>query len=963
MGMGKTAGDTSEGESAEKASDERAPEGKGSTKAAGKRTAAKKAATEAGDVVTLQGPGFSFEVPAKWTVYAGEAADGRPVAATDKKYKSIGNAESGSGKCTMALYRAMPENDLDDEGTFGSILAKYGTPDMRYIGMVKYYRLPLSVDKEDRVAANGVECLVLRMPSPITPDNYVEYHIRPLAMRTNDLLRVVARDYNKNLDMDAVHALVLQIASSVKLVETDVPECVRDFERLLAEPATAEKANEVMADCMLPYLDKMWAKLDFVSDMMHRATNLCPDGDDVAAAKQFCARSMIEFSNRRFAQLRNFVDVIEKQRELGAEPDELRQMVKECQEYGLCTGVSGENFDLAERTAMQREGVLEPCPDCLAWRERMDKLARELDVELDPWPAWSEPGGAEKGQVAESEEPQEQAEGSLNPPDFVLTMLAKDFYYFPEGALSWNGSHHEFESIHFNAGKLPSMIDELDETDLGELGKKISTLGDYLNKFLKVLEADEGLRVPRARVAAKYRGWVCGGSEKGEGDLTGVTLANLAALSGAIKLVPLEIPDEYVVLCDTRLGEAIPQFYNLVARMIWDLRNCMRTLSGKPFDVSFMLARNFDVDQYFDWPSSSSRPVAGAQEYPGTLHVTEQPVIDLTVEKKPAAKKASAKAKADDIAGEAPKKKTASKKSAAKAKAGEESQAEAADAKQTEKKSPAKKRSAKAEADEKTAPKVQESAEKDEAPAKPKTVEQVMDEVHGLVESGIQAGVPASKVDPAVVARKIRSAWIGAGGSLGAMDGFVEASDRVSRERRNVRRPLGEGDFGRGTTLGKTVDFIRLNGGGVDKQTVASNLGEDAVKKALEDGAVIEHDVKLYLWCQADESGKPMCDYKQAILTLKDQLKSAEAAVLPFDAKKLEELKAKRDEAKRELDNAGFFAFFKKKELKERIASLEAQIPPLEEAQRTHQAVEDIKKKLESTEEAAKKDYKSRGLI
>ena len=687
MGMGKTAGDTSEGESAEKASEERAPEGKDATKAAGKRTAAKKAATEAGEVVTLQGPGFSFEVPAKWTVYAGEAADGRPVAATDKKYKSIGNAESGSGKCTMALYRGAPENDLDDEGTFGSILAKYGTPDMRYIGMVKYYRLPLSVDKEDRVAANAAECLVLRMPSPITPDNYVEYYIRPLAMRTNDLLRIVARDYNKNLDMDAVHALVLQIASSVKLTETDVPECVRDFERLLAEPATAEKVNEVMADYMLPYLDKTWDQLDFVSDMIHRAKSLCPDGDDAAAAKQFCARSMIEFSNRRFAQLLNFVDVIEKQRELGAEPAELRQMVKECQEYGLCMGVSGEDFDSAERTAMQRDGVLGPCPDCLAWRERMDKLAQELD-----------------------------------------------------------------------------------------------------------------------------------------------------------------------------------------------LRDCMSTLSGKPFDVSFVLARNFDVDQYFDWPSSSSRPVSGAQENPGTLHVTEQPVIDLTVEKKPAAKKASEKAEADEKAvkpakratakkpaakaedGEeavkpakkAPAKKTAAKagategaeeatapakakqpaaekapakkKSAAKAKAGEESQAEATDAKQAEKKSPAKKRSAKAEADEKTAPKVQESAEKDEVPAKPKTVE-------------------------------------------------------------------------------------------------------------------------------------------QAILTLKDQLKSAEAAVLPFDAKKLEELKTKLDEAKRELDNAGFFAFFKKKELKERIAKLEAEIPPLEKAQRTHQAVEDIKKKLKSTEEAAEKEYKSRGLI
>jgi hypothetical protein len=591
------------------------------------------------------------------------------------------------------------------------------------------------------------------------------------------------------------------------------------------------------------------------------------------------------------------------------------------------------------------------------------------------------PEGASKPEdVAEAV--QEEPDMAFFPvPNFVLGLFAEDFFYFPEGVIGWNGVHHEFESVHLNAAKYGGLMPRVRSAWCPDMDD-VNEVGAYINNFLMVLEADEGLRVPRSRIAVKFRGPVCDGARQGEGDLTGLTLANLAALGGAVRMMGDVQRDSYTVLCDNRLGKAIPQFYNLVARMFWDLRDCAKSLQGKPFDVTFILARNVDADQYFGTPSSSQRAVAGAQENPGTLHVTEQPVIDLTVEKKPAAKKTSAKAKADEAATE-PAKRATAKKSAAKAKAGEESQAEAADAKQTEKKSPAKKRSAKAEADEKTAPKVQESAEKDEAPAKPKTVEQVMDEVHGLVESGIQAGAPAGPFDltPYLtdwaitkactdiedIGCLVRESWILASwdkyGSLSEADYTIEKAERAFLESRNVRRPLGEGDFGPGTTLGKTVDFIRQNGGGVGKQSASSKLGVDAVKEALEDGAVIERGGKLYLWCHADESGTPICDYKQAILTLKDQLKSAEAAVLPFDAKKLEELKAKRDEAKRELDNAGFFAFFKKKELKERIANLEAEIPPLEKAQRTHQVVEDIKKKLESTEEAAKKDYKSRGLI
>lgn len=113
-----------------------------------------------------------------------------------------------------------------------------------------------------------------------------------------------------------------------------------------------------------------------------------------------------------------------------------------------------------------------------------------------------------------------------------------------------------------------------------------------------------------------------------EGDLTGLMIANLCACNKAL-IVDNPEDNKYTVSYDTRLAKGIPCFFDLVAPLIWRLRQSLRSLRSCPPDISFISARSIDLDQMVDGEVSF---VAGAQEYPGAMTVTDAPVIDLSQE-------------------------------------------------------------------------------------------------------------------------------------------------------------------------------------------------------------------------------------------------------------------------------------------------------------------------------------------
>lgn len=202
-------------------------------------------------------------------------------------------------------------------------------------------------------------------------------------------------------------------------------------------------------------------------------------------------------------------------------------------------------------------------------------------------------------------------------PTLVLTLLSGNWVFFTEDEIAWDGQHHQITGIQVNAAQVSQFM-EFVSTAVDDFDD-IQEVIDYFIGFLTEAEKDEGLIVPRESIAPGIRNAIR------EGDLTGITLANLAACGAAFQ-VKLQEADHYVVLYDVRLGAGIPSFFTLIARLLWDLRQCLKSQSGVPFSVAFVGARSIDADECLGDVSNS---VTGAQDNPGVMQVASRPEIDL----------------------------------------------------------------------------------------------------------------------------------------------------------------------------------------------------------------------------------------------------------------------------------------------------------------------------------------------
>ena len=153
---------------------------------------------------------------------------------------------------------------------------------------------------------------------------------------------------------------------------------------------------------------------------------------------------------------------------------------------------------------------------------------------------------------------------------------------------------------------------------------------------MREVEKDEALVVPRASISKALHPIVR------RGDLTGITLANLAASMAAFRVLN-DRPNNYTVVYDGALADGIPHFFDLMCRLLWDLRLCMTSLKGTPFRVTFARCRNLDLCQLLK--GNVSR-VEGAQNNPVSVTVSEEPAIGLEVvaSKEPSVKLEAAKA-------------------------------------------------------------------------------------------------------------------------------------------------------------------------------------------------------------------------------------------------------------------------------------------------------------------------------
>lgn len=1009
----------------------------------------------------VEGRRFDIDVPDGWHVVHGDEAGGRPFAAASWQLQEGDDIEVPAEDGVSVLYCSLPDINLDDEESMWSRVKTYGLRDFIYLIHMKLnYPNPGTFEgtfgskylSEEIIEANGVACEVLKVKQ-LFEGVFAEYHIKPLALDNYDYLRCITCDYD-GVDEEAFHKLVCEIAASVTQHSTVVPKCEEQLDCALGGKISVSDFNEMVNNFAAPY--ELGPGL-MVEPFVFKTKILTPELDvkDVYF-KLYSART--EFANRHYVHWMRLLDAAEVQLAHGTATADVIAMLEGLwdkeKELIPNLGLTMES----DWGLVKKKGLLDPPQERLAFEKRAGQLADELGCKLESH------AGVEYDCYDENGADEAPSDDAFVPiPNFVLGLLAEDYLYFPDDTISWNGSHHEISRVDVNFMMRSGLMDRVHDAWCADMDD-IEEVSQFLVNILNEIEEDEALHVPKELISDIIRGPVCDGMNIGAGgDLTGITLANLAAMASSIRLDDEVSRDTYTLMYDTRLAKGIPQFFNLMGRLIWDMRACSKSLAGKPFTVNFVGVRNVDADVLYG--DEAVRSVPGAQRARKSLVVKSAPEITLhevakaapvkeskakSTKPKAAADEAapakttkarSAKAKADAVEDEPEKaKKTktksdkAEKTKPAKAKsATDEAAHEKAPASKTAKAKPAadndektpaskttKAKTAKSKADsDKTEPaqsttskaaKTKDTTAKSEstegskaksatskttktkpakaksaadetgttkpaasktkktAPARPKkpalTLEQMLDQMHDRVEADIEHGAPA--VNPATTMRAVRKAMYSAGGNGSMFDDTIAELDRQFRAGEVPSRTLGKDDLADDKPLGRVVNMLRTSGGGLAKDTVVSRLGEEVLSAASSDPAVVEHDGKLYLWCHRDEAGKPMRDHKQAILTLEKREKKAEeayAAGKPFSEERLREVDVERTKAILALNNAGFFAFGKKKELKARIAALEEEHAALEKSRTAMAQIDDARKKLAQAKENAENEYKQRGLL
>ena len=263
----------------------------------------------------------------------------------------------------------------------------------------------------------------------------------------------------------------------------------------------------------------------------------------------------------------------------------------------------------AEQSVAEAEPVAEPAATPKSAPVAATKPEPKPKPESKPKP---KPEPKPKPKPATKPEP---AESHNVNPMLLLMLLADGYVFFQDTDIAWERGHHVIHGMRANLPK----IEELNAIARENGFDSFAELGDRLVSFLLEVEKDEALVVPRASISKALHPIVR------RGDLTGITLANLAASMAAFRVLN-DRPNNYTVVYDGTLADGIPHFFDLMCRLLWDLRLCMASLKGTPFQVTFARCRNLDLSQLLE--GNVSR-VDGAQDDPFSVTVSEKPAIGL----------------------------------------------------------------------------------------------------------------------------------------------------------------------------------------------------------------------------------------------------------------------------------------------------------------------------------------------
>lgn len=578
------------------------------------------------------GSNFEMEpiIPMRWTFDEGIRAscDAFSIAIPDG-YRILESQDDNSEDNDIT-FSAVPKANEDNETSFRIAIRiaenlpedafeEHGIDEL----VIAMFRKALNDDENmfipnspEHWVAQGKNCpvLVTRIYSQLfglfTRNSYL---IRPISNDMSFRVEITMDEMNDDI-AEEMHEPINALVSSIETTKPLKSNLTKMLDKISTQKVTPQEFCETVNH--LVKVVTLCKDTENTANQLEYLRNCDePNGYDATRA---VIMGMEDFLGRIFPMFVRTFDAIEFQRSFGCTEDELtsyfevaKAMLEPC--VTICDAIDQQSAQF-----LSEHGPI-ALPDGF-WK-MVDSIDMQLpgtrsEMEMRIKAANEQFQAAIEEHINKAPNDNEESDG-VDYPTLMMTLLSDDWFFFMDDEIAWDGHHHAIAGAQLNGAKADELLDFVNSCIPGF--DDVNEVFQYFVTLLNEIEKDEGLIVPRAMIAP--------GVQKAirEGDLTGLTLANLAACGKAFCVQKVE-RGAYRVIFDSRLIKGIPSFLDLVARLVWDLRQCTNSMRGKPFEISFLQARNIDADHYL---GSVEAPVPGAQKYAMFMKVTEAPRIAL----------------------------------------------------------------------------------------------------------------------------------------------------------------------------------------------------------------------------------------------------------------------------------------------------------------------------------------------
>lgn len=510
---------------------------------------------------------------------------------------------------------------------------KVGTPDLRLTLMKSTLFtldrtpfLPRPLDYHT-VEAHGCTCAITQVVVRDNPG--FEFYIHQDGPQ-RELLRVTFYSW-ENERLKEAQALVEELARSVRVYENETPECVRAFRECLDTKVEPERfrqlanqyvsplnATRMTAYKMAAYIveayntDNLSSRKRMKLGLEEFASfnkSLEPYFERLADAAD-AQSHYYEEGSKQLASIRAAVTGIFNQ--LPITPDNLgdaRLSMEDVSKLMVIASTYTSNPTKTVQAAIDKT---------LAPSERMRALFSRVGIALSENEEAEENEQPATQSISPSSQPVSSTGHSvLQDPLLPFALLTKrdpldeGYVSLDDEDIERRGTHHVIESVQFDeTSERLSHIASQNGFD------SVRELIDCFVSTMSEIEKDESLMLPKKAVSWSYRDVVR------KGDMTGITLVNITSYPDLYRVFA-DGANGYLVEYNKFLALGMPRFFDLMCRLIWDLRQCVESLRGTPFQVAFA---RIAIPGY---RKVECKAAPGAQENPVLVNVSEPPVVDF----------------------------------------------------------------------------------------------------------------------------------------------------------------------------------------------------------------------------------------------------------------------------------------------------------------------------------------------